>query len=138
MSAEAEIAILHHRVTGVESTMREAIGEIRDGIREIAANTGKLAVLEERHAETRDGLVRAFAEIDKLQTAKCDIAGCRGMESRVHQLERQLPTGLEDRLHGIELAMPALKEARKWVVTGVLFIVGIVGAAVVALVVTAK
>lgn len=138
MSAESEIAILHHRVTGVESTVREAISEIRDGIREIAENTGKLAVLEERHAETRDGLVRAFAEIDKLQAAKCDISGCRGMESRVQQLERQLPTGLEQRLHGIELAMPALKEARKWLVAGVLFIVGIVGAALVALVVSAK
>lgn len=111
--------------------MREAIGEIRDGIREIAANTGKLAVLEERHAETRDGLVRAFSEINKLQTAKCDVAGCRSTETRVVNLERSIPNNLEDRLHGIEIAMPALKETRRWVVAGVLSVVSVVGFAVI-------
>jgi len=98
--------------------MHETIGEIRDGIREIAANTGKLAVLEERHAETRDGLVRAFTFIE----TKSDWAAHQALESRVRE---------------VEVSMPALKETRKWVVGGVLAVASTVGLAVIGLVMAA-
>lgn len=136
MSDESEIAILSHRVTAVEETMREAIGEIRDGIREIAANTGKLAVLEERHAETRDGLVRAFTEIGKLERSKCEQSACQAIDAQIRVVESRVPEKLEDRLMSIEVAMPALKETRRWVVAGVLAIVAAVGAAALSIVVS--
>lgn len=116
--------------------MREAIGEIRDGIREIAANTGKLAVLEERHAETRDGLVRAFTEIGKLERSKCEQSACQAIDARIRVVESRIPERLDDRLMSIEVAMPALTETRRWVVAGVLAIVAAVGAAALAIVVS--
>jgi predicted nucleic acid-binding Zn-ribbon protein len=103
---DADVQILTHRVTALEDTMGEAIGEIRDGIKEIAANTGKLAILEERHAETRDGLARAFAEIKSNH----------------------------DRLDAVEAALPPLKEARGWIITAMLGIVGAFGFAMIGLV----
>lgn len=136
MNGESEIAVLGHRVTAVEETMREAIGEIRDGIREIAANTGKLAVLEERHAETRDGLVRAFTEIGKLERSKCEQSACQAIDATIRVVESRIPERLEDRLMSIEVAMPALTETRRWVVAGVLAIVAAVGAAALAIVVS--
>ena len=117
--------------------MREAIGEIRDGIREIAANTGKLAVLEERHAETRDGLVRAFDQIEALRISKCESSACRSIDDRVRSVEGRIPERLEDRLMSIEVDLPALKEVRKWVVAGISVVVGAVVVAVIGLVVMA-
>ena len=86
--------------------MGEVMGEIRDGIKEIAVNTGKLAILEERHAETRDGLNRAFSEIK----------------------------ASKDRIDAVETALPALKEARGWMISAILAVVGAVGLAIVGLV----
>lgn len=102
----ADVKLLTHRVTALEGTVSDVMGEIRDGIKEIATNTGKLAVLEERHAETRDGLNRAFAEIKNNH----------------------------DRIDVVEAALPPLKEARGWVVTAGLGIISVVGLALVGLV----
>jgi chromosome segregation ATPase len=131
---DADVQILAHRVDAVETTIREAINEIRDGIREIASNTGKLAVLEERHAETRDGLNRAFAEISRLQAGKCEQAACSSVKAAAQSLESRMES-LEGRASAIEIALPPLKEARSWVVSGMVGIVAIIGLAVVALVV---
>ena len=110
---DPEVQILTHRVTSVETTLRDTIGEIRDGIREIATNTGKLAVLEERHAETRDGLERSFDEIQKLQDYQ------RGLEARTHL---------------IEVEIPGLRETRGWVVKAIIGVITLVGVAIVGLV----
>ncbi len=93
---DADVQILTHRVTALEDTMGSVMGEIRDGIREIAVNTGKLAVLEERHAETRDGLTRAFDEIKRLQNQKCDMTTCaRRSKATGASLEEKAGTNLE-------------------------------------------
>ena len=125
---DADVQILTHRVTALEDTMGAVMGEIRDGIKEIALNTGKLAVLEERHAETRDGLNRSFAEIKLLQASKADaadhvrcVANYASMEDRVK--------GVEDRVAAIEMVLPGLKETRNWVIAlAGLVIVSVFGA----------
>ncbi len=125
---DADVQILTHRVTALEDTMGSVMGEIRDGIREIAVNTGKLAVLEERHAETRDGLTRAFDEIKRIQNQKCDVAMCAGVKDGYASIETRV-TNIETRVGDIEKAMPGLKETRGWVIAlAGLVIVSVVGA----------
>lgn len=125
---DADVQILTHRVTALEDTMSEVMGEIRDGIKEIAANTGKLAVLEERHAETRDGLNRAFDEIKRLQSDKCETSACETIKSNYATMEAKAVT-LESRVATIETSMPGLKETRGWVIAlAGLVIVSVVGA----------
>lgn len=125
---DADVQILTHRVTALEDTMGSVMGEIRDGIREIATNTGKLAVLEERHAETRDGLNRAFNEIKHLQTSKCDSSAFDEVKSGRRASDAKAET-LESRVATIETAMPGLKETRGWmIVLAGIVIVAVVGA----------
>jgi chromosome segregation ATPase len=120
---EAQLHVLTHRVETVEGVLSKAIVEIRDGIKEIAANTGKLAVLEERHAETRDGLERAFKEIGKCQREHDDT------DDRIKTLEIAMPDRAKERLGAIEVAMPGLKETRRWLMAGVFAAVAAVGLA---------
>lgn len=91
-----------------------AVGEIKDGVKSIAASMDKFAaslhtltVLEVKHEETREALGRAFSELKDHDT----------------------------RLETIETAMPGLKEARGWAVRGLLAIVSVVGMAILALVI---
>lgn len=125
---DADVQILTHRVTALEDTMGEVMGEIRDGIKEIAANTGKLAVLEERHAETRDGLNRAFDEIKRLQSDKCETIACANVKANCGVIEGRAGA-LESRVAAIETAMPGLKETRGWMIAlAGLVLVAVVGA----------
>lgn len=108
--------------------MGAVMGEIRDGIKEIAVNTGKLAVLEERHAETRDGLSRAFDAIKLLQDGKCSVTVCDGVQSG-RRASDEKAKAMESRLAAIETSMPGLKETRGWVIAlAGLVIVSVVGA----------
>ncbi len=125
---DADVQILTHRVTALEDTMGAVMGEIRDGIKEIALNTGKLAVLEERHAETRDGLTRAFDEIKRLQNQKSDMAAFANVKAGFSSLETRV-TNLETKVGEIKTDMPGLKEMRTWVITlAGIVIVSVVGA----------
>lgn len=125
---DADVQILTHRVTALEDTMGSVMGEIRDGIREIAVNTGKLAVLEERHAETRDGLNRAFDEIKRLQSDKCETIACANVKANCGVIEGRAGA-LESRVAAIETAMPGLKETRGWMIAlAGLVLVAVVGA----------
>lgn len=104
-------AVTEFRINSLES----AVGKIADAVQEIAQNTTQIAQLEVRHSETRDGLTRAFGEIEKLQKKDTDA---------------------DTRLKAIEVEMPGLKETRGWVTRAMLAIIAVVGLAVVALVVT--
>lgn len=103
------LSVLEHRVSVVEG----AVDRIADAVQEIAKSTSMIAALEARHAETRDGLERAFTEIAKLESAD----------------EKK-----GERITAIEIDMPGLREMRKYIVSGVIGIVGIVGTAIVGLV----
>jgi len=99
MTIDNRVAVLERSC----DDMKSAIFDIRDSLQ-------VLARLEERHAETRDALGRAFNDIEKM----------------------------EERVKNIELHLPGLIEMRGWVVMGMLGIAGLVGVALVGLVVTGK
>ena len=73
----------------------------------------KLVRLEERHAETRDAIGRAFAHMEK-QDGRIDAQ--------------------DKRLQLVEQKLPGLTEARTWLVAGMLGCLGLLGIAVVSLV----
>lgn len=102
--------VLEHRIDCVE----RAVEKIADAVQEIAKSTSQLAQLEIRHAETRDGLERAFDEI-----------GCLQKTDKETDL----------RLKAIEVDMPGLKETRSWVLRAMLAVLGVVGTAMVGMVV---
>jgi len=100
--SDPDVQVLHHRVSAVE----RAVERIADAVEKIGENTAQLAMLEQRHAETRDGLERAFEAIKKTE------AGHDAHETRIRTLE---------------IDMPALLETRRWVIGGILAIVALVG-----------
>ena len=79
--------------------MKHIVESIGDATKEISNSLQKLTLLEERHAETRDWVSRSFRKIE----------------------------AMEQRVTTVELEMPLLKQSRKWVVGGVLGIIGLVG-----------
>jgi len=87
--------------------LRDAVMSLRDSQQEISKSLQRLVSLEERHMETREAMSRAFGAIEKVN----------------------------DRLLKIEQDMPGLREVRGWVINGVLTVVAIVGAGVLALVI---
>lgn len=101
---DCNIDIIEHRIGAVE----QAVERISLAVQKMAESTAKLVTLEERHAETREGLERAF----------------RSIEQREHEHD-----SLVDRVMTIEVAMPGLKEVRSWVIRGVLSIIGVIGMA---------
>jgi chromosome segregation ATPase len=103
------VELIEHRLTAVEA----ALTKVAQAIEDIAASTRLIAHLELKHAETRESLERAFSEITKLQE------GC------VH---------IDGRMRTVEIEMPSLVEARKRIDHALYSIVGIVGMAVIGLV----
>lgn len=93
--------------------VERAVSDIRDAVGQIADAMVKIARLEERHQETRESLGRAFERIESVERAQAD--------QRVEIV----------RLSG-EIA--PLKESRGWMMSGLLAAVGIVGAAIIGLV----
>lgn len=88
--------VLHHRI-GVLERAHESI----------ARSLESLVRLEQHHADTRDGLARAWTAIETDR-------------KRMDAIEDSIPEKLEERLYQIELAMPGLKETSRWVKTGVI------------------
>jgi hypothetical protein len=74
MSAD-QTAVMEYRLSSLEAS----VGEIRQAVKSIDASLQVLARLEQRHAETRDGLERAFGEI-------------ADHEARVRVIEQEQPT----------------------------------------------
>lgn len=73
----------------------------------ISEAINRFSLLEERHLETRGALERAFQAIEKQEKWQDET---------------------DKRLTAIEIAMPQLKETRKWVVMGILAGVSMIGA----------
>lgn len=93
--------LMEYRMDAVE----RAVEKIAEAVERIASSMAQIAQLEVRHAETREGLERAFAEIAKLQEEN------KALEGRVVIIERDIPS---------------LKEARGWAITAVGIVVGVV------------
>ena len=77
------------------------ISDVKDSLKDIAASLKTLAVLEEKHNTVSEAIKRAFVMLDK------------------HAV----------RLDDIEKALPYLKLASSWLFKGILFVMGILGAA---------
>lgn len=135
MTNPEQTRLFDHRLTSVE----RAVETIASAVQEIAKNTTQIARIEVLHAETREGLERAFKEIslsraactkneERLRTIEIDMPALR--EAKVEQGE------IEKRVLVIETAMPGLKETRSWVLRAMLALCGVVGVAVMATVLT--
>lgn len=98
-SLETRVALAEREL----AEMRSLVRKIESHTAETAKAVTKLAVLEDRHAETRSALSRAFRELE----------------------------GQEKRLHAVELELPVLKLVRRWVIGGVSAGVFLIAAAVV-------
>lgn len=72
---------------------------IEQTLKAISESLDRLATLEQKHLETRDAVGRAFKGIEKM----------------------------DERMRVVEMEMPTLKLVRKWVITGILGIVGLLG-----------
>lgn len=93
--------------------MQGDLVDMKSALRELTAAVGRLAVIEEKQSNTAATLERAFTALQKV-------------EDRNEKMDL--------RVKAIELAMPGLKEIRRWVIGGVTAIVGLVGLGVVKLV----
>lgn len=78
------------------------LNRIEDTLEKVSETLGKLAVLEQRHLETREAIERSFSEIK----------------------------ALNERMRAVELDMPMLRQIKNWIVSGVVAVVGVVGMAV--------
>ena len=78
------------------------LNRIEDTLEKVSETLGKLAVLEQRHIETREAIERSFSEIK----------------------------ALNERMRAVELDMPMLRQIKNWIVSGVVAAVGVVGMAV--------
>ena len=105
----SNLSVLEHRVSVVEN----ALETIAEAVTEIARNTTQIAKIEARHEETRNGLNRAFIEIDSTNTDAKAISA---------------------RVAAVEIDMPGLREMRKYVVLAVAGVVSMVGATMIGLV----
>lgn len=104
------------RVAVVES----AVSNIEKAVERIADSIGQVVRLEDKHAETRDAVGRAFKAIEKAEEAHDKFA-----------------TEVRSRLGKAEAAIEPLKETRSWIVGGVIGVLAMVGVAVVSVVVKA-
>lgn len=87
--------------------MEGALEEIRDAVKVIGSAITDIARLDQKHIETSNAIARTFAILEKL-------------DERIGEIEKQ---------------MPIIKLATSWVFRGALAVVGIVGTAVVLLVI---
>jgi hypothetical protein len=80
------------------------LGQIEEAVTEISRSMSTLVTLEQKHAETREGLTRAFSALSK-------------QEERLRAVEMQMPTlgTHEDRLRAVELALPTVKQSSGWI-----------------------
>lgn len=112
----------------------------------------RLAAVEQRHAHVEGVVNNMDQKLDKLIDAMSSLVRIeerqqatgdrlamgaqtfQDHESRLRRVEQDIPNNLDKRLSAIEMNMPGLKELRKWVIMGVLGGLGMMGAALIKLV----
>lgn len=97
--------------------VRQYMGRMDGALSTIADAMVKIARLEERHQETRESLGRAFDRLESVEKRQADDAV------------------VVERIQG---RLKPLEEARGWMVTGMIAVVGLVGMAVVGLVLVVR
>ena len=114
------------------AALEGAVNDIRDAVVAIAR-------LEERHAETREALTRCFAEAEKNSTAilraeQAIIAAKQDSNDKLGVLRSEFEA-LKFRVAQMEARLAPLEELRGVVMRGVWSVVGIVGLALIGLVI---
>lgn len=88
LSVETQLAQLEGKV----NSTAEDVSEIKVALRDIAASLQTLALLEQKHSETRDALARSNKRIDNLENWLEDEV--KGHEKRIQALEIHDAKGL--------------------------------------------
>ena len=104
----------HAHVEGVVNNMDQKLDKLIDAM-------SSLVRIEERQQATGDRLALGAQTF-------------QDHEARLRKVETEMPENLDKRLSAIEVSMPALKEMRTWVVMGLLGGLGMMGTAIVKLV----
>lgn len=107
---EKKVAFLQGQTACIATDM----AEVKKAVNSIAESLSKLAALEERHNASNEAISRAFEEIAETKETIKNIS---------------------DKVHNIEVDMPILKLAKEWVFKGVLVMAGVVGLAILGLVI---
>lgn len=131
-SAEGRVIAVH--IGGLQREMTEVKGAMLG----IQVSLNAFVRLEERQADFRNALGRAFDEV-KIERDARSIS-----DKRIAELERSVSifidhgrkiTDLQESLIGIERELPGLREMRKFVVAGIMAGVGIILAGIIAMVI---
>lgn len=104
--------------------LEDAVKDIRDAVVTIAR-------LEERHAETREAINRCFQSAEKNAAAILGVKADASAESAALRTE---VTEINLKLAALEGRIKPLEEARGFLVAAAVSVVGLVGAAMVGLV----
>lgn len=116
MTNEQVLALLEHRLTGVEETH----ADLRDAIKELTVAINKLAIIDERQVQATLVIERLAQTIDKAHTR---IDGITSEFAKA--LERAkvdcatATTRLEERVKSLEDAAPVSKQTNQWVLGAV-------------------
>lgn len=109
------------RLELLEQQLHETRREVSGKLDNIGTALQGLVRIEERQVHTNSHLSELSSDM-------------RDQELRLRKVEVALPENLSRRLASIEVALPGLKELRRWVITGVLAGLGMIGGAVLHLV----
>lgn len=113
--------LIEYRVGAVE----KAVEQISVAVKIIAESTSQIVSLEQRHAETREGLERAFKAVS-VSDSKREKLSDRIQELELNKADDSDVRSLSGRVATIETALPSLKESSSWIRAGMLSLVGLV------------
>ena len=127
--SDVRIDTLERRVNSLDSTLEKVDGKLDS----IGMALTSLARIEERQISNKEKLDAYSESIDMLRHDIDQKAHHR--DGRIRDLELAVPENLSKRLNTIESHIPGLLESKRWVSMGLLALVGVVGAAIIHLVV---
>jgi hypothetical protein len=107
----------NNRLDLLEQRVNSTFNRVEEKLDGISSALQGIVRIEERQVQTN-------TQLSALNTS------AREQDSRLREVERAIPENLGKRLASIEVALPGLKELRRWVVVGVVSGVGMIGAAV--------
>lgn len=137
LATDGAITSAEGRVIAVQiGGLQREMTEVKSAMVGIRVALDALVRMEERQADFRTALGRAFDEIKAERELRISLE--KGVRDRWGDFEKSRDDyrdGLNRRIAEVEQQMPGFRELRKWVITGVLAGVGLILAGVVTMVV---
>ena len=109
---DARVTLLEHQA----DILAQSAVRMEKKLDDIGSTLQSLVRIEERQISINERLAEGARTM-------------REHEEQLKRIELSIPKELYKRLSDIEIAMPGLKEGRKWLVAGVLGVLGMVGIA---------